>query len=108
MRKLYALFVLALTMGVCLSDSKAETYTFNDYLVRTIPRDFVDISGIGTDVTSHTNQYDWYYRVNPTEFTIPFNFRWLNTVSNKIKITSQGSVIIGGEAENPASMIYLY
>lgn len=108
MRHLYALLVLVLTMGFCLSDSRAQTYTFADYLVRTIPNDFQDISGIGTDVSSHTSQWDWYYRVHPNEITIPFNFRWLNTVSNKIKITSQGAVVLGGAAEIPDGVTYLY
>ena len=101
------LLFLFLLLGLS-SKAQAQTYTFADYLVRTIPSDFVDISGIGTDVSSHSQQYDWYYRVNPNEITIPFNFRWLNTVSNKIKITSQGSIILGGEAEVPADKQQLY
>ncbi len=102
MRNLYALLLLALTMGLGLSDSLAQTYTMQSYLVRTIPNDFQDISGVGTDITADlqiSNIYDAYQRVSNKEYTLPFNFRWTNTVSNKIKVNGHGSVILGGSAE---------
>ena len=102
MRNLYALLLLVLTMGVGLSTSQAQTYTMQSYLVRTIPNDFQDISGVGTDITPDMqiqSIYDAYQRVSNKEYTLPFNFRWANAVSNKIKVTGQGGGIVGGSGE---------
>ncbi|HET6513091.1 MAG TPA: hypothetical protein VFH43_12935, partial [Candidatus Kapabacteria bacterium] len=111
MRNLYALLLLALTLGLGLSDSLAQTYTMQSYLVRTIPNDFQDISGVGTDITPDMqiqSIYDAYQRVSNKEYTLPFNFRWANAVSNKIKVTGHGGVIVGGSAEVPDAVVYLY
>ena len=109
MRRLYALLLLALTIGIGLSEAQAQTYTLQNYLVRSIPPDFQDISSFGTDVTPAIvtgSIYDFYQRVSPNEYTIPFNFRWINTITNKFKVTGSGHVVIGGNTEMPAGIQY--
>ncbi|HET6512577.1 MAG TPA: hypothetical protein VFH43_10330, partial [Candidatus Kapabacteria bacterium] len=89
------------------SKATAQTYTIGDYLVRTIPNNFQDISGSGLDISADIGftENDLHLQVSLSEYTIPFNFRWINYVSNKIKVTGNGSIVLGGHAEWPAEKV---
>ena len=100
MQHRYRLLFLFL-IGLWLNTSSAQAqYQIGDYLVRAVPSNFQDISGAGQDITADIvgSIYDASWRVSKSEYTMPFNFRWINTVSNKIKVTGLGGVIIGGNS----------
>src|SRR5579864_7340251 len=99
MKKIYALFLSMLAFAcLALVPAVQAQYSITDYSIRVVPNAFVDLSGQGTDITEIDNVglYE-YYRVS-NEITLPFTFRYINTVTNKIKVEQTGNVIVGGSA----------
>lgn len=108
MKKIYAL-LLGLLAFACLAFVPAAQaqYSVTSYDVRTNANPWVDQSG-GTEISElkPTSVY-WYYHVS-NEVTIPFNYRYINMITNKFKMESDGTVICGGTATWPDGIIYDY
>jgi hypothetical protein len=108
MRKLYAFCMTAFVLlGFLSQNVKAQTYTPASYLVRTQAATWEDASGGTTVASLMTSLYYDYWSISE-ELTLPFNFRLADRVSNKIKITSMGTVVLGGSSNVPDNVTYCY
>src|SRR5687768_7683341 len=93
MRKLYALVVSAVLLA-SITSANAQTYSISSYLTRVFSGAYNDINGTTIDaVKAGGYQYNYYYMSN--EITMPFNFRFINIVTNKVKTDATGNVIFG-------------
>lgn len=109
MKKIYALLLGLLAFAsLAVVPAAHAQYPVTSYSVRANTNAFVPISG-GTEITDlkPTTIY-WYYRVQPSEVSLPFNYRFCNLVSNKFKVCSDGTVICGGSAQWPDACLYNY
>ena len=94
------LFTIAFLCLVLLPAAKAQ-YSVTDYVVRANGDPFVDLDGQGTEITELEPNSTFDFGKVSNEITLPFNFRFVNLITNKIKVESDGSVICGGSSSWP-------
>ncbi|MDP4231675.1 MAG: hypothetical protein Q8916_14850, partial [Bacteroidota bacterium] len=103
MKKIYALLLGILAFAfLALAPSAEAQYSATSYVVKVNTNPWSSIAGIGSDVSEMTPNSTYVYYALSNEITVPFSFRYINVVTNKIKITTSGSVIVGGDAQVPA------
>src|SRR4051812_11134891 len=101
MRKLYAfLWCVIALVALAPLGLRAQPYTLNDYFVRVNCDPWQEIAG--NDITELNNG-----GVNTVsnEITIPFNFRYINLITNKVRVTANGNVIVGGASTYPVGAV---
>ncbi len=101
MKKTYAFLLSLLVVALSgFAGTANAQYTMADYNVKANGDPYVALSG-ATDIPeiTPTNTYD-YSKIS-NEITLPFNFRYVNIITNKIKVTQHGSVIVGGTDQVP-------
>ncbi|MBS1903769.1 MAG: T9SS type A sorting domain-containing protein [Bacteroidetes bacterium] len=111
MKKLYTLLVglLMLAFFASAKDAQAQ-YSPSSYsaVVNTDP--WVALTG-GTTVSElasfNTDFFTMCYKFS-NEITLPFNFRYCDLITNKIKIKGNGGVVMGGSATVPDAAVYDY
>ena len=109
MKKIYALLLGLLAFAwLALVPAAEAQYTATSYTVRTNTSPWVSVSG-ATEISDLTPPNTTpYYTVQPSEISLPFNYRFANLVTNKFKVKNDGSVICGGSAQWPDVQIYDY
>ena len=80
---------------------RAETYAVSDYNVRVNCDPWEEIQG---DPVSSLDG-DYFERVSD-EIQLPFQFQYINLVTDKIKVMGDGSVIFGGSLSWPDEALY--
>ncbi len=109
MKKIYALVLGLLAFAwLAVVPAAHAQYTITSYDITTNHNAWSSIAGQGSDISEITaaNQYE-YYKVS-NEITLPFNFRFVNTVTNKVKVEQDGDIIVGGSAQWPDGQTYDY
>ncbi|HYM21228.1 MAG TPA: T9SS type A sorting domain-containing protein [Candidatus Kapabacteria bacterium] len=112
MKKLYALlFGVFVAAFLLLGQDAFAQYTPGSYTVQKNADTWNAISG-GTQVKEimSTSAGDFFQKVYEfsNEITIPFNIQFVNLLTNKIKISGSGSIVMGGSASVPDNIIYDY
>ncbi|MDP4236090.1 MAG: hypothetical protein Q8919_06555, partial [Bacteroidota bacterium] len=100
MKKTYLLYLFALMLLALVPAAHAQ-YSCASYVVKVDGTPWSSISGIGSDVSEMTPNATFVNGPLSNEITVPFSFRYINIVTNKIKITVSGSVIVGGDGQVP-------
>ena len=109
MKKIYALFLCMLAFSwLAVVPAAQAQYLLTDYIIRTNHNTFNSVEGQGTSIPELLAGSPYNYYNVSNEITLPFNFRYINLVTNKIKVTSCGTVICGGSAQWPDAQIYDY
>ncbi len=107
MKKIYALLLGLLAFAwLALVPAAQAQYTCGTYNVRADATAFSTIDGQGTSITELNNNAVYYNVSN--EIVLPFNFRFVNLVTNKIKVEGDGTVICGGSDSWPNGQTYDY
>jgi len=101
-----------LAMLLLLSKTSSAQYSVNSYSVIGNTDPWQSLNG-GTEITEcEPNANDLLsteFSVVSNDITLPFNFRFLNMVTNKIKVLGMsGSVIAGGSDSWPDNQYYDY
>ena len=107
--KQFYLFFMAAILAVCLGVMPASAQTASDYTVRIHGDPYVPLSDPTTVYTS-PHYYDYYMQSGIPEVTIPFNIKYFDLVTNKIKVTCHGDIIVQRDASwsNAPSGIQIY
>lgn len=101
MKKTYAFLLSLLVVALFgFAGTANAQYTLSSYNVIANGDPYVSLSG-GTDIPEITPSNTYAYDKISNDITLPFNFRYINIVTNKIKVTQQGSVIVGGSDQVP-------
>src|SRR5437773_2350609 len=98
MKKFYALFLVMLAIAwlAVVPAAKAQ-YTVDSYTIITDQQAWSSINGNGgIEITELKPQGQYDYHKYSSDIFLPFSTQYLNSFTNKIKVTQNGSVVVSG------------
>jgi hypothetical protein len=96
MKQFYLLFVVLAALMCSSVNTYAQTYTNADYTVRVTSDEYITLDDPTTHYTAPM-YYDYFYGYSP-QITIPFNIRYYNIITNKVRMHSNGDLFVARDA----------
>src|SRR6476646_1746828 len=104
MKTKYIIFLLLGFAWLAFAPQVRAQYSVTDYVVRANGDPWVDLAGQGTDIPEIAPSSAFDFERVSNEITLPFNYRFVNLITNKFKVEQDGSVICGGASTWPDGM----